>query len=247
MHFFEPNRTQFDLNFSLFGIHVRVHPMFWIVSAVLGWNDKDLKWVLLWIGVVFVSILIHELGHVLMGRVFGTFGHIVLYSFGGLAIGSSDLRRRWQRNLVYIAGPLAQFLLLGLVYLMDFVIKANQMQASKLMEFLFIQLVWVNLAWPILNLFPIWPLDGGKISRETFEWLMPETGKGISLIVSAVVSGILAVNSFAAYHERPLIPFLPGGLYLALFFALFAVTSIQEWQIIRHRSRHPWEQDEDSW
>ena len=34
---------------------------------------------------------IHELGHVFMGRLFGTDSHIVLHGFGGLAIGSNNL------------------------------------------------------------------------------------------------------------------------------------------------------------
>src|SRR5438552_3023244 len=34
----EPNETPYDLRFALFGIPIRVHPMFWLVSAVLGWS-----------------------------------------------------------------------------------------------------------------------------------------------------------------------------------------------------------------
>src|SRR5260370_30863543 len=76
MYLFEPPPTQLDLNFTLFGIHVRVHPMFWVVTAILGSNQRDAKYVLLWIAVVFVSVLIHEMGHVLLGRSFGSDGHI---------------------------------------------------------------------------------------------------------------------------------------------------------------------------
>src|SRR5579859_1208651 len=50
-----------------------------------------------------------------MGRLFGSDGHIVLYSFGGLAVGSNALDSGWKRALVSFAGPLAQFVLLGLV------------------------------------------------------------------------------------------------------------------------------------
>jgi Zn-dependent protease len=185
---FEPARTQLDLNFSLFGIHVRVHPMFWVVTAILGSNQRDAKYVLLWIAVVFVSVLIHEMGHVLMGRIFGSDGHIVLYGFGGLAIGSNALEKRWQRIAVSFAGPLAQFLLLGLVFVADIGIGlGNQGQESKPIDFVFDQLIWVNLAWPILNLLPIWPLDGGMISREVFQGFAPETGTATSLIVSMIV------------------------------------------------------------
>src|SRR5947209_1367701 len=69
----EPTRSDFDLRFHLFGVPVRVHPTFWLFSAILGWNWVDLAWeyLLLWIGCSFVSILLHEMGHVFMAMMFG--------------------------------------------------------------------------------------------------------------------------------------------------------------------------------
>jgi Zn-dependent protease len=248
VYLFEPARTQFDLNFRIFGIDVRVHPMFWLVMAILGSNQRDAKYVLLWVGVAFVSILIHEMGHVLMGKIFGSFGHIVLYGFGGLAIGSNDLARRWQRNLVSFGGPLAQFLLLGVVILAGVgYMAANRGEVPEPLFVLFFQLVVVNLFWPLLNLLPIWPLDGGRISRETFEWLMPETGTATSLIVSMIVAGFLAINSLAAANGHPIIPFLGGSMFMGLWFALFAVNNFQEWQMVRYHARHPWDNERDEW
>jgi hypothetical protein len=34
---------------------------------------------------------------------------------------------------------------------------------------------------------------------------------------------------------------------MGLFFALFAVNNFQEWQMVRHRSRHPWDNEPDAW
>jgi Zn-dependent protease len=203
--------------------------------------------VLLWVAVVFVSILIHEMGHVLMGRIFGSDGYIVLYGFGGLAIGSSDLTKRWQRNLVYLAGPFAQFVILGIVLVVLFVNLANGTQMSVPVQTLLFQLIWVNSVWPVLNLLPIWPLDGGRISRETFEWLMPEAGTATSLIVSMIVSGLFAVMSLAAASGALAVPFFGGSIYMGLFFALFAVNNFQEWQMVRYRSRHPWDNEPEGW
>jgi Zn-dependent protease len=248
VYLFEPAHTSWDLKFNLFGIHVRVHPMFWLVTAVLGWHDRELGIVALWIAVVFFSILIHELGHVLMGMMFGSHGHIVLYGFGGLAIGSSNLDKRWQRNLVYFAGPLAQFLLYGFVYLIHENLEENQGgRLSPMVAILFRMLFFVNLWWPILNLLPIWPLDGGRLSRETFQWIVPKNGIVVSLIVSIIVAGILAVHALAAEKGYPIIPFIGGDWYMGLLFALFAVSNIQELQILRYHTRRPWEQNEDSW
>jgi hypothetical protein len=94
--FMDPGQTPYDLRWRMLGTDVRVSPWFWLVSAIMGWSamEQGVVYLVLWIACVFVSILVHEFGHVLMGRVFGTDGHIVLYSFGGLAIGSSDLLKR---------------------------------------------------------------------------------------------------------------------------------------------------------
>ena len=37
--------TPYDLRFRLLGIPVRVHPLFWLVMAVLGWQDRNLPMV----------------------------------------------------------------------------------------------------------------------------------------------------------------------------------------------------------
>jgi Zn-dependent protease len=83
----EPSRTQFDLNFSLFGFPVRVHPLFWLIGVLLGFHGSaDGISIITWLLATFVSILIHELGHAFMIRRFGREAHIVLYAMGGLAI-----------------------------------------------------------------------------------------------------------------------------------------------------------------
>jgi Zn-dependent protease len=84
----EPPRTQFDLNFSVLGFPVRVHPFFWLVGAILGFSGggADGLWIITCLLATFVSILIHELGHALMIRRFGREAYIVLYGMGGLAI-----------------------------------------------------------------------------------------------------------------------------------------------------------------
>jgi Zn-dependent protease len=250
---FEPNRTPFDLNFRLFGIDIRIHPMFWLVSAIMGWATltRGFEYLLLWIACVFVSVLIHELGHVLMGRLFGTHGHIVLYSFGGLAIGSSALSNRWQRIAVYFAGPVAGFVLYGLVrwgvrYLAPGMI--TPLVASVIWDLLII-----NLFWGLLNLLPIWPLDGGQISRDLCDWLHRTKGIRVSLGISLVVAGFLAFISLVnTYSEERLaiakmFPYLAffGGGYMTLLFACLAFNSYQALQI--ESQRRPWDKDSDDW
>ncbi|MBK6647729.1 MAG: hypothetical protein IPG44_18635 [Anaerolineales bacterium] len=63
--------TRFDLQFSIAGIPVRVHPLFWVIALLLGSNSGHSLMVVVWIIVVFISILIHELGHAFAFRRYG--------------------------------------------------------------------------------------------------------------------------------------------------------------------------------
>jgi len=250
--FFEPERTPYDLNWRMLGTWVRVHPFFWLFSAILGWDtlEEGFSFLILWIVCVFVSILIHEFGHVLVGRLFGSSGHIVLYSLGGLAIGSSSLPNRWQRIAVYLAGPVAGFLFCGLVYA-AWMLPENP-PVSPLARAAVGFLLWINLGWGIMNLLPIWPLDGGRVSRELCEWLDPARGTRTAYGISMVVAGLLAVNAALITMKRPIpalehVPFLKDlhGWYIVLLFGLFAFDSYQRFQ--QESSRRPWDRGEDYW
>jgi Zn-dependent protease len=203
----------------------------------------------LWIVCVFVSILVHELGHVFMGQVFGTRSQIVLHAFGGLAIGSSNLRNRWMRIAVYLAGPGAGFLLYGLVWLLKENMDLEQTTRATRIALAF--MIWINLGWGLLNLLPIWPLDGGQVSRDFLDWLMPDKGVRVALVISMVTAALIALNCFSVWQlERSLplldqIPWLTslGGFYNALLFAGLAFNSYQVLQV--EARRRPWDRYRD--
>ena len=108
--------TPYDLRFRLLDIPVRVHPLFWLITAVLGWQPNNLPAVLIWIGCVFVSILVHEYGHGLMAKRFRGSPSIVLYGMGGLCYSQGE-RTPWQRLAVLLGRPGAGFILCALTLL----------------------------------------------------------------------------------------------------------------------------------
>jgi stage IV sporulation protein FB len=250
----EPDPTPFDLNWRMFGVPVRVHPFFWVLAAFLGWNyfNSDRAFgIVLWIGCVFLSILLHEFGHVFAGRMFGSEGRILLYAFGGLAIGSSNLRRRWQRVVVYLAGPAVQLVLAGAVYILGHYVlrgRVPQDQAHQI-ALLLTMLLEINLLWGIFNLLPITPLDGGQVTREICDIFAPGRGAiyalGTSTVVCAGVAVLILLESSGRGPELP--RYIRGymGMYNAMLFAMFAASSFQALQIERARrnwdDRFPWE------
>ena len=82
------NPTPYDLYFPLFGIPVRVTPWFWLAGVLMGYGlieQKRFDLLVVWLGCLFLSILVHEMGHALAGKLFGWPSDIILYHFGGVA------------------------------------------------------------------------------------------------------------------------------------------------------------------
>jgi Zn-dependent protease len=250
--FLEPNRTPYDLRWRMFGTDVRVHPLFWLFSAVLGWREYSkpggsVGYLALWVGCVFVSVLLHEFGHIFMGRLFGADGHIVLYSFGGLAVGSNRLSRRWQRMAVAFAGPAVQLLLWAALWLLAFRMGVlRRVPEAWLGPVLraWAMLLAINFFWPLLNLLPIWPLDGGQISRDLLEGLLGARGTSLALGVSLVVAGLLAIHCLMNEMDRQFLPtWVPaGGVLGALLFGSLAAGSYMALQEESQKRRH-WDDD----
>src|ERR1700722_19012492 len=95
------------LAFRLGSIPVQVHGSFLLVVVLLGMLGGDPSGILLWIVVVFVGVLLHELGHALVGRSFGLTPQIDLVGFGGLtswAAGGAELGPP-KRIAISLAGP----------------------------------------------------------------------------------------------------------------------------------------------
>lgn len=228
---FADNPTPFDLHFRLFGFPVRVSPWFWLVSGLLGdfiLQRFGLPYLLLWIACVFVSILLHELGHAFAARWFGSPSRIDLIAFGGLATYSHPPRAGWRRMLVALAGPAAGFLFAGAVYGSNEVVQWSESSDFARRTFSF--LIWINLFWNCINLLPIWPLDGGKVCRELAYMAGARNPDAIAYGVSMVAAGLLTVwGILVATRNEPRwlaenSPYAPS-LFMTLWFGLFAVQS----------------------
>ena len=215
----EPRKTAYDMYFQCARIPVRISPWFWAISLFLGINHGGIE-LLMFPPIVFVSILIHELGHAVVMRRFGETPRIVLYAMGGLAIsdGPSYGRQpepRTARNqiLISLAGPGAGFLfaaiLIGAVYALGGRIESaialtpdlsglidDSQSNEKAIGFLKSAvrfLLFINIYWGIMNLMPVYPLDGGQVARELLTLGDPWKGVIRSLWLSIVTSVLLAV------------------------------------------------------
>jgi Zn-dependent protease len=241
----DPPPTQGDLHFTLFGIPVRIHPFFWIVGVLLIageiFDARDLRTALLiflpWIVALFLSILVHELGHALVMRAYGFSPWITLYGLGGMAsynpgqtYGARGAGTRGQ-VLISLAGPGAGFLFAGLVVaavvltghkveIIPFggfipLVVLREIVGSAAFTFFLSDILFVSVFWGLLNLMPVYPLDGGQIARELFLHANPRDGIRQSLILSIITGACLAVVGAVTLKS----------LLATLFFAYLAYMS----------------------
>lgn len=211
----------------------------WGVSQAFAAGDQQaiLRYLILWIGAVFISILIHEMGHALVYRFFGQATQVVLYHFGGLTVPTLWDRRGarlpQQQFLVSAASPLAQLMFVAVLiavlkmagYAVPILIQAigsrlglyhGDRIESPLLFALMYFLLQVNIFWPLLNLMPVPPLDGGQMVREGLLTIGVPDAARIANILGVGVGGVLA---WVAYTR--------GEPYLGIMFAMLAVSCYQ--------------------
>jgi len=110
---------------------------------------------------LFLSVLLHELGHSLMARSQGIeVNSITLFLFGGMASIDRESRTPQEALWVAIAGPAVSFLLFCLLSLASHLPYLNA-NLTYICEHLAI----INLFLAVFNLIPGLPLDGGQILK----------------------------------------------------------------------------------
>ena len=206
------------LRFNLFGFPVAVHWVFWLITALLGGaadasSPTKFQMLLIWVAAAFFSILWHELGHAFMMRHFGDRNvHILLHGGGGLAFGRS-FRTRFEQVLISLAGPAAGLALGGLVWLVARAFPPHSIHAAVLVG----DLLWINIAWSLVNLLPVVPLDGGRISQA----VLADKG-ALALRISLVCAIGMAVFAFTQW----------GSVFVGL---MFAVMAMDNWRALNGR------------
>ncbi|MCL2622082.1 MAG: site-2 protease family protein [Planctomycetaceae bacterium] len=229
-----PPPTSFDIRFVLFRIPVTVTPFFWILACLLGylWSQDssenssglDPFHFVAVVLAVFLSILTHEMGHALVIRnVFGAAPAVFLHGLGGVAVYDPIYYYRkpgrWGSIFISFAGPLAGFILSAISYLaLVYFLEDTRTYLGFFLWVLFI----VGFFWGILNLMPIYPLDGGQIFREICLMVSPKNGLHASLIVSAGVGFLLTLLALGR-----------GDFFIAVLFGVLAYQSVQMLQTRR--------------
>ena len=198
-------------------IPVRIRGLFLIMAGVLGMSLGAPSRIAIWIAIVFVSVLVHELGHALVGRMFGLAPQIELHGMGGTTSWIEPRDVGHARGIaISLAGPFAGFAIAALLFAAG---RLGFHPAHPLLRGAFDQALQINLYWGIFNLAPLLPLDGGNVLRGALNLVTKGRGEKPARVVSILMGGLLV--AFAV---------LSGALWLGALGAFFTWANVQAYR-----------------
>ena len=163
---------------------------------------------------LFLSVFGHELSHALMARAEDIeIEEIVLHPFGGLARLKTEPQNPRAELRIAVAGPAASFVFALLAFAGTKIAALGNYNGTVVVFFL---IAWGNLLLAVFNLFPGYPLDGGRVLRAL---LWHKSGSIKEATRMAGICGILiggtlilfGVYIMIAPSWRPSQPYFMGG------------------------------------
>ncbi len=197
-------------------VPVSITPFFFLTAGLIGWiNSQSLFGTLIWIGIIFVSILIHECGHAYSMKLFGQRSRIELVAFGGLTVPDGPRLSKGKEFLVVFAGPFFGFCL----FLLSAFLYRSQIFSNPLLNGILWTTAAINLFWTAVNLLPVLPLDGGQLVRILLESIFGTKGMRYALLSSIAIAGGVGII------------FLIGGVFLiSVLFFIFAFQNFETYR-----------------
>lgn len=210
---------------SIGGTSIHVEISFLILAGLFVILDIErglpIERALLWIPILLLSVLVHEIGHAATIAMFG-FGRsaIVLGGFGGVTI---NQRRSvpWKEIVISLAGPGFSLLL---AFLLVFGVRTFPALVRDPMLAAFIPLmIWANQVWAVFNLVPIFPLDGGQALQNLVRFFTTDRRAVAVSIVSSIVLGVLVL----------VLALVSRWFFLAILAAMLLMQNYNRWQLWR--------------
>jgi stage IV sporulation protein FB len=171
-----------------------------------------------WVIMVFVSILVHELAHVNKAN---KLGYKTDYVFIDIFHGGALIDSRYTENdkhsiAIAFSGPASNFML-SLISFLLVTIGAGFGLSYDSMTYV-LEFTAINFLMFAANLVPIYPLDGGRISKAFFSMVFgKERGKRINGGLSLVLSSLVLIWSIMIF-----------SIPLMIFSVIFMISSFVE-------------------
>jgi len=131
------------------------------------------------VGIIFASVILHELGHALVSWREGLIAKaIILLPIGGVTLfdetkaSGEPQSQTWRRDLrIAMAGPVANLAFAAIaIGVLSLALPQINLWAKPYVHSsnLARSLVWANLLLAAFNLLPAYPMDGGRVLRAVF-------------------------------------------------------------------------------
>jgi Zn-dependent protease/CBS domain-containing protein len=230
--------------FDIRGITLRVHltfPLILVWAALqfglfAGLGTSGAIFGILVTLLLFVIVVLHELGHSIVAQHYGiAVKDIVLLPIGGMAQMKSIPEDPVQEFFIAIAGPLVNFILAGLMILVNLVFGLGGSLANPLallfgfggisVASIFNYLFIANLFLGIFNLLPAFPMDGGRILRAL---LATRLNYVRATDIAALIGKMMAIllGAWGVFG---------GGIFLILIAFFVFIEADQEGKIVKVR------------
>lgn len=160
-------------------ILIEIENLFIIILISFFFSDK-IKVFLTSYYVCYMFILFHEFSHIIFAMIFGKKVEKIKLSIAGVCVTFNNSNNELEivKNLIiYIAGPLANICLAIMFYNIDFVFE-------------------INVFLAILNLMPIYPLDGYNILSLFLDNISIKRFEIIFLSLLFLISIFILLKSF---------------------------------------------------
>jgi Zn-dependent protease len=188
------------------GIDLKLHVTFALVLALgasqwgVPHGARGAAFGVLLVSLLFVCVVLHELGHALMARRFGIATHaIVLLPIGGIAQLARSPEQPRHELWISVAGPAVNLVIAGVLLLATFPAGLAGLSEESLSAILsqpspsalLLWLLGANVTMALFNLLPALPMDGGRILRAA---LAMRLGAARATPLAATIAQAVAVG-----------------------------------------------------
>jgi Zn-dependent protease/CBS domain-containing protein len=195
---------------SILGIPLKVHVTFLLLLLIIYFAGSSVIGIgglqgLIFVGLIFASVVFHELSHAMVARHYGiNVVDITLLPIGGVARMPTTPEDPRQEVLISAAGPAASLVLaISLWFVSDLLGYGLSFWNVSIRGNLLAQLAAVNFILAIFNFIPAFPMDGGRVLRGLLALYMNPlkathiaVGIGQALAIGLFFLGLLSMNVF---------------------------------------------------
>lgn len=171
-------------------------------------------------GIIYISVLLHEFGHVLVARHFGVETRVVrMHFYGAFALLEKIPEKPIEEFLMAAAGPLVNCGIALLAWVLQLIL--HESGFSTLVG----QVVYYNLLLAAFNLMPIFPMDGGRVFRALLAMKLTRLRATFTAARVGQVGAVLMATGGAWAFKN---------VFLVIVGVLIFIMAQAEWHYVEH-------------